>query len=38
MYFLFMLGLTKNRRLWINMMYIKEYEVIVNWGKLSKAC
>ena len=36
MYFLFMLGLTKNRRLQINMMYIKEYEVIVNWGKLSK--
>ena len=38
MYFLFMLGLTKNRQLWINMIYIKEYEVIVNWEKLSKAC
>ena len=38
MYFLFMLGLTKNRRLRINMICIKKYEVIVNWGKLSKAC
>ena len=38
MYFLFMLGLMKHRRLRINMIYIKEYEVIVNWGKLSKAC